>query len=53
MQRIANIYGESRSGLAPGIRALLDSNGIDYAEIDVSDDASMLDLHAVSLAEAE
>lgn len=43
MQRVANIYVNSRSGLPLGIRALLDSNGINYTEIDVSDDTSMLD----------
>jgi len=43
MQRVAKVYVESGSRLSAGIRALLDSNGIDYAEIDVSDDASMLD----------
>lgn len=29
--------------MPPGVRALLDSNGIDYAEIDVADDAAPLD----------
>jgi hypothetical protein len=43
MQRVAKVYVESGSRLAAGIRALLDSNGIDYAEIDVSDDTPMLD----------
>lgn len=43
MQRVANSYVNRRSGLPHGIRALLDYNGIDYAEIDVSDDTSMLD----------
>lgn len=43
MQRVANIYVNSRSGLPPGIRALLDSNGINYTEIDVTNDTSMLD----------
>lgn len=43
MQRVARVYVNGRLGLPPGITALLDGNGIDYAEIDVSDDASMLD----------
>ena len=43
MQRFAKVYVNSRSRLSAGIRALLDSNGIGYAEIDVTDDGSMLD----------
>jgi glutaredoxin len=42
VQRVANVYVNSRSGLSPAVRALLESNGLAYAEIDVSEDASML-----------
>lgn len=43
MQRIAKVYVNSRSGLSPGIRALLDSNGVAYTEINVADDGATLD----------
>ena len=43
MQRVANVYVNSRSGLSPGIRTLLRVNGIEYGEIDVTDDAPRLD----------
>lgn len=43
MPRVATVYVNSRSRLSPETRALLESNGIDYAEIDVTDAASMHD----------
>lgn len=43
MQRVANVYMTSRSGFPSAIKSLLESNRIDYVEIDISDDLSMCD----------